>query len=60
MGDGTSDIGVVGGKDFEGGGGMWLVGASGTTFARGVFGLKSELELETDSGGFVAFDVEDR
>ena len=37
-----------------------MVGVSGTTFAWGGFGLKNELELEADFGGFVIFDVEDR
>lgn len=64
IGDGTivifaSDFGVVAGKDFEGGGSIWLAGASGTTFAKRGFGLTNELELEADSGGFVALDAED-
>jgi hypothetical protein len=50
----------VGSKGFEGGGSIWLAVASGTTFAWAGFGLTSELELEADFGGFVAFDVEDR
>ena len=51
---------MVGGTGFEGGESIWLAGASGTIFACGGFGLKNELELEVDFGGFVAFDVEDR
>lgn len=51
---------MVGGTGFEGGESIWLAGASGTIFACGGFGLKNELELEADFGGFVAFDVEDR
>lgn len=68
IGNGTivifaSVTGVLAGEGFEGGGNIWLAGAgpaSGTTFARGGFGLTSEFELEADSGGFVVFDVEDR
>ena len=60
IGNRTSDIGVVGGKGSEGGGSIWLAGVGGTTFAWGGFSLTRELELEADSGGLAAFDVEDR